>query len=163
MVDRNLGKIQTQVRFLVVALERVASPRYVEAMNRKQKGDLAVLKVATRCVEKGWTYSVPMTVARYDLVLDDGKRLYRTQVKYTDAVPVNSTGAVMFTANNGPDAPQFYTKDEIDVIIAYVPKIDALVWIEPEYFDHKYGVYIRLEMPKNGQRKGIFLAEEHIW
>jgi hypothetical protein len=68
-----------------------------------------------------------------------------------------------FSANNGPNSPDAYSKEEIDVILAYLPQIDKIVWIGPEDFDGKGGFNIRYELPKNGQKKGLFLAEEHIW
>jgi hypothetical protein len=47
-----------------------------------QKGELALLHVLQRAVENGWIVSRPTRDCRYDLVLDDGDRLYRAQVKY---------------------------------------------------------------------------------
>lgn len=132
-------------------------------MNTKQKGDVGELRVALAAAEKGWVCSKPLSTARYDLVLDDGQRLYRVQVKYVDAEPPKAKGSVYTVFGNGPDAPQSYTRNEIDVVIAYVPKIDKLIWIEPEFFEGKTGLYIRLEKPKNNQTKGIFMAEDHLW
>src|SRR5207302_5994186 len=40
-----------------------------------QKGELALLRVLQRSVEKGWIASRPTRDCRYDLVLDDGERL----------------------------------------------------------------------------------------
>lgn len=132
-------------------------------LSRKQKGEIAELEVALEATRKGWIVNRPLSVARYDLILDDGKKLYRTQVKYANGKATHSTGAVTCTANNGPYSPERFSKDEIDVVIAYVPKIDSLIWIGPEYFDGKTICTIRLEPSKNGQSKGVFLAEDHIW
>lgn len=132
-------------------------------MNKLEKGKIAELKVELAAYEKGWAVSRPMSNTRYDLILDDGKKLYRAQVKYAGSKPSKSDGAAWFSANNGPHSPATYSKDEIDVILAYIPQIDKIVWIGPNEFDGKGGFSIRYEAPKNGQKKGLFLAEEHIW
>jgi len=132
-------------------------------MNKKQKGEIAELKVQLAAMEKGWVSSKPTCTARYDLILDDGKQLYRTQVKYAGAVAQKCQGAVHFSSNNGPHSPVAYVKDEIDLVLVYIPQIDQIVQILPEEFHGKTAFQIRLEPPKNGQKRGIFLAEDHLW
>ena len=130
-------------------------------MSTKQKGKIAEIKVELVAYEKGWTVSRPTSDARYDLVLDDGNKLYRTQVKYAGFAPAD--GVVQFTANNGGDSPMYYMEGEIDMILVYVPKIDKIVRIEPNHFVGKTTFIIRLAPAKNRQRKGVFLAEEHLF
>ena len=132
-------------------------------MNKKQKGNYAEAKVELAALEKGWIISRPMSVARYDLILDDGKKLHRVQVKYAGQGDKNSSGAVKFSANNGPHSPECYTKDEVDLILVYIPQIDKVVRIDPEHFHGKTACAIRLEPPKNNMTKGIFLAEDHVF
>src|SRR5438309_2267143 len=58
-------------------------------------GEFAVAKVFLRAIEKGWTVSRPMMECRYDLILDDGLRLYRVQVKYAGGkTPKQVSGVV---------------------------------------------------------------------
>lgn len=132
-------------------------------MSRKLKEKMAELKVEMMAAQKGWTVSRPTSTSRYDLVLDDGDRLHRAQVKYAGAEPKASSGVVYFFANNGPDSPAFYSNKEIDVIVVYIPQIDKLVWIGPEFFEGKSAFYIRLEPTKNNQKKGLFWATDHLW
>jgi len=134
------------------------------SLTRLQKASLAELKAEQRAIEKGWVVSRPIIPCRYDLVLDAGQgRLNRAQVKYVGSEAKKCQGSVHFSANNGPHSPRCYDKSEVDVIVAYVPQIDQLIWIDPEYFDRKTGLNIRLRSTANGQRKGVFLAEDHIW
>lgn len=131
--------------------------------DRKQKERLAELKVEMIAAEKGWTVSRPTSTSRYDLILDDGCRLYKTQVKYAGAESKQSQGTVYFSANNGPNSPTHYTSKEIDLILVYVPQIDKVVAIEPNHFEGKGNFKIRLSPPLNGQKKGLFMADEHVW
>ena len=52
-------------------------------MNSANKSEIAVLKLELRANQKGYFVSLPKNQSsRYDLIIDDGKKLYRTQVKY---------------------------------------------------------------------------------
>src|SRR5271169_2383582 len=108
-------------------------------LTSSQKGELAKLKVEQRSVELGWICSRSPEASRYDVVLDNGKRLFRIQVKYAAAAPGHGTkGAVVanLRGNESDDRNlkyrrckmKKYTKDEIDVVIAYVPQVDKLCW-----------------------------------
>jgi len=52
-------------------------------MNSKQKGSLAVSQGIAKLYEKGFEVLLPIGDRNpYDLVFDDGKKLYKVQVKY---------------------------------------------------------------------------------
>lgn len=133
-------------------------------MNTHEKGLTGELKVVLRAQEKGWKVSKPFAECRYDLVLDDGKKLYRAQVKYADherrnavEVPVRSE-----CRNNG--YKRCYEKNEIDVILVYVPKVDKIAWLDLKHFEkQKATVSLRLKPPKNGQTKGILMVDDVVW
>lgn len=59
------------------------------------KGQLAVSKAQVRAIELGYYVSVPLMDYRYDLVLDDGKKLWRVQVKYANRISTHTTGSVV--------------------------------------------------------------------
>lgn len=131
-------------------------------LTSSQKGEIAKLKVEQRAVEKGWVCSRTIESARYDLVLDDGARLYRVQVKYADGIPGHNTqGAVManLRSNRGDDRnlkyrrrkQRMYTPDEIDAVLVFIPRINEVCWFGPDKFHGKSAITIRYESPKNGQ------------
>ena len=60
-----------------------------------------MLRALQRSVEKGWLASRPTRDCRYDLVLDDGERLYRVQVKYAGRRAVHCQGAVSLDFTKG--------------------------------------------------------------
>ena len=131
-------------------------------------GELAVAKVLVRAIEKGVCLHKPVVECRYDLVLDDHVRLYRTQVKYTNrSAPSQSRGVVPVSLakwrNGGRSLIPYYTADEIDLLLVYVVKIDKILWFGPEVFDRRPMLFIRIEPSRNNQRKGCLFAEDYIW
>lgn len=129
-------------------------------MTKEEKGILAVLRVQERALTKGWLVSAPTNPCRYDLVLDDGKRLYRAQVKYANSPSPHSQGAYRLDLKK---RGRTYSRAEVDVVIAYLPNGDKICWFEPEVFDGKKTLYIRVAPTKNGQRSKCILADDHRW
>ena len=66
------------------------------------------------------------------------------------------------TRGNKP-GKQFYTAQEVDVLLIYLPKIDKIVWLEAEHFHRKTAITIRYQPTKNNQTKGCLMAEDHFW
>lgn len=64
-------------------------------MDTNKKGEIAKLKVELMAAELGWISSRTVEGSRYDLVLDNGKKLYRTQVKYADGKSSHSDGSIL--------------------------------------------------------------------
>lgn len=138
-----------------------------EKLTTSQKGEIAKLKVEQRAHEKGWIPSRTVDYARYDLVLDDGQRLYRVQVKYTDSRNTRADGSVSVNLKkekfNGTTNYQTYSSDEVDVLIVYVQKTDCLCWFGPEHFHNKTSLFLRYEPSKNGQIKRTKMIEDFKW
>lgn len=132
------------------------------------RGEYAMAKILLRCVEKSFGCSRPMIECRYDLILDDGIKLYRTQVKYAGgASPKQCKGAVpvslrKWRTDGRPPIP-YYTAEEIDLLIVYVRRIDSLLWFGPEVFDRRKWLFIRVEPTLNNQKKGCLMAADYVW
>ena len=131
-----------------------------------RKGQIAVSKAQVRAIELGFNPCIPVMDCRYDLVLDDGEKLWRVQVKSTDHKPSHSTGAV--TAQLTYETRQRrrvvrYNEDEVDALVVYIPKIDRLCWFLPEIFAGKSALTIRIEPSKNKQKSRIILASDYFW
>src|SRR4051794_1656263 len=98
-------------------------------LTTNHRGGLAMAKVEMRAIEKGWVASRPTIECRYDLVLDDVLRLYRAQVKYANGLAASgSDGAVAVRLSkwrlDGRRTLPYYTPNEIDLLLVYVPKTD---------------------------------------
>jgi len=132
-------------------------------MTTHQKGYEAEAKVRLKAVASGWIVSVPEVEARYDLVLDDGKNLFRVQVKYCD---VAKNGALYLylrkeCRNNGKT--KVYDGKEVDAIIVYVPRIDRFYWLPPSVFSGKKSLNFRFLPAKNNQAKRTRLLSDFEW
>ena len=147
----------------------------MKELSTQAKGEIAKLKAELRAAEKGWIVSRTVEGSRYDLVLDDGKKLYRVQVKYSNGKSSNSEGVVCvglrkFTGDDLRRSAEYrrlpirmYTKDEIDVLVVYIPLLDKLCWFGADIFETKANIMIRYDPPKNGQKKGLTLVHDYVW
>jgi Protein of unknown function (DUF3257). len=132
-----------------------------------QKGELACLKVEQIALEKGYIVSKPtIEGTRYDRIIDCNNRLYRVQIKYAGTKQTNSEGCICIDlrkkTNSGKKISS-YNRNEVDVVLAYIPEIDKVCWFEPDLFEGKQTLTIRYEPSKNGQVKNIIFAENYIW
>lgn len=129
------------------------------------KGQIAASKAELRALELGYIPSKPIFDARYDLILDDGQKLKRVQIKYADGKTTNSQGsiAVKLAYQNRKRQVYTYKNSEVDGLIVYLPKIDRLCFFEPNIFSGKTRIQIRYLNSKNNQKKGIILAEDYFW
>src|ERR1044071_6050580 len=130
-----------------------------------KKADIARLKVEMRALELGAVCSRPVVEGtRYDCILDTGDRLYRAQVKYADGKASKTLGVVMVNLRKqiGKNKNHPYLEHEVDVILVYVPKLDAICWFGPEVFSGKSALAIRIAPSRNGQMKGCLLASDYL-
>lgn len=137
-------------------------------MDTNDKGEYALLKVKQLALERGICLSAPtMANCRYDLIVDCGERLVRAQVKYADGITSGATGCIQLNlrkvTRGNKRGKMCYTKDEVDVLLVYVPKIDKVLWLEATHFHGKQGIVIRFEPSKNNQKKGCLMAEDYLW
>jgi PD-(D/E)XK endonuclease len=127
------------------------------------KGELALLRTLQRAVEKGWIASRPTRDCRYDLVLDDGDRLYRAQVKYAGRRAVHCQGAVSLDFTKGGKRDRRYMDHEIDAVLAYVAPADTVVWLGRDHFHQRRAVQLRYAPTRNGQTNGCYLVSDLAW
>jgi hypothetical protein len=128
-----------------------------------QKGELAVLRVLERAIEKGWIVSRPTRDCRYDLVLDDGERLYRVQVKYAGRRAWYCEGAVSVDFTKGGMRNRTYLDNEIDAVLAYVAPADTVVWLGSQHFHRRRVIHLRYAPTRSGQRTGCVLVNDLAW
>jgi len=122
-------------------------------------------KAELRALELGFVPSRPLFDTRYDMILDNGKQLYRVQVKYANGVPSQSSGSIVVNLSYETRKHEVFTykKSEVDGLIVYLPKTDKLCYIPLELFIGKKNLCLRLEKPKNNQKNGIIFAEDYYW
>ncbi len=131
-------------------------------------GEIACAKVELRALEKGFTVFRSIVECRYDRIIDDGRKLWRTQIKYANQrCPSHVTGAFELGLRkwrgNGRKTLPSYTTDEIDLLLVFVPRIDQILWFGPEVFAGRSRLQIRFEPTKNNQKKGCLMALDYVW
>jgi hypothetical protein len=130
------------------------------------KADIARLKVEMRALELNVICSRPVVEGtRYDLILDNGERLYRAQVKYGNGRSTTAEGVVEVNLRKEirKEKNQPYLKEEIDVLLIYLPILDKICWFGPEIFHGRGALSIRIAPTKNGQIKHCLPAEKYFW
>lgn len=93
----------------------------------KKQGELVELKFYQEAYERGYIVSKPFgDNTKYDFIVDSGKKLSRVQVK---SVGVRDTAIranrYRVLASHGKNNKQPYTKDQIDVLVAYVIPLNS--------------------------------------
>ena len=148
---------------MTLLLENAVSDPVV--LKPSEKAEIATLKVTLRAIEKGAVVLRPvMEALRYDLVLDYEGRLYRVQVKYADGSSQRGAVFVRLTSSSyGRIRFKGYTAKEVDVVLVYVPKIEKILWLDPECFDGKANLNFRLQPAGNNQQKGCRSVDDYIW
>jgi PD-(D/E)XK endonuclease len=135
-------------------------------LNRKAKGDLAELMVATDLRKRGYRIAFPYGEDwDFDLILcrKDGA-LERVQVKYaqTDGrIVVIRTRSSSLT-NGKVRAVKRYTAEMIDWIAAWEPSLDRCYYVPAaELGNGMNTVHLRLVPTQNGQSRRVRLAENY--
>lgn len=98
----------------------------------KRQGERAELVFAERAMAHGWTVSKPWgESADYDFIVEWRGRMRRVQVK---SAGVEYGGTYRVSGGNGSSGKRAYSKQEIDVLAAYVWPYDAWYLIPVEEF-----------------------------
>lgn len=114
-------------------------------LKSKSKGAIAELKVQIAAHEKNFTVSKPISdYLPYDLIIDNGKKLLRTQIKYCNRRHGNNLELLLFDKQNG-----LYTSDEIDLLLVYCPAVDQILSFKQKDFHNKKQIQINIKNPKS--------------
>ena len=128
----------------------------------KTKGDISELRVALALAEKGYAVSKPLGEnVRYDLVMDDGEKLHRVQVKTGrirgDVLIFNCSSTHGHRRTAIKSRPY---RGEIELLAVYCPD-DGKVYIVPEPELTRTVIYLRLAPPRNNMVKTIRWASHY--
>lgn len=110
-------------------------------MNTKQQGDIGVAMAIAYYTKQGFGVSVPLTDnLRYDLIVDDGTRLQRVQVKCTNCQ--DGAASVLGLRTNGGNQSwnkqsKLITAEETDLILGYDLKKNTLYEFPVEFLAGK--------------------------
>lgn len=135
-------------------------------LNRKAKGDLAELQVATDLLARGHKIAFPYGEDwDYDLILCRGGAFERVQVKYA-----RSNGQVVVVrcrshslTNGKVRATKHYTSATVDWIATYDASTDRCYYVPAsELGDGASMLHLRLTPTRNEQRARIRKAADYL-
>jgi hypothetical protein len=99
-------------------------------LSPKARGELTEAIVLAKLIEYGYSVSMPFgDNRRYDMIVDDGRRLHRVQVK--TARDGHSGGTIEFNTSSIHPLSGKKTRyhGQIEAFIAYHPGTHALYWV----------------------------------
>jgi hypothetical protein len=127
----------------------------------KLKGDLGVLKAQVDLFEQGFTILAPLTEhAPFDLVAYRDGEYRRIQVKFRKLDKHGKLDVKFSTC--WADRKGTHTvpidKSEVDLYCIYCPDTDECYYLNPDAYGSN--ATLRVETPKNGQRKNVKFAAD---
>ncbi len=124
--------------------------------NTKVVGDLSEAKLMTALLDRGYVVAVPWgDNQRYDLILERGGKFERVQIK-TGRV---AKGAIVVDAFSYTTKGGRGYQGQVEYIGVYCPQLKTAYLVPMERIG-KFGFNLRIDEPKNHQRKRILWAKD---
>jgi len=131
--------------------------------NTSRIGAISMSKFTTRCLEKGWTPSIPVgNYNRYDCILDRGNGLERIQVKTGKLICgsiVVKVSTSIYSWKGLPGVRRGY-KNDVDYFGVFCSSTDRCYLI-PIDDAPKNELSLRVDKPKNRQVMRIRWAKDY--
>jgi hypothetical protein len=137
----------------------------MKAHHTKDKGDIGVFKAQADLAEKGWLILKPQTEhAPFDLVIYKDQTFKKVQVKYRT---INKIGQLTVSLKSvWSDKNGIHTspidRTEVDIVCIYCPELDQCLYVDIADFSNSQAVILRVEEPKNNQKKKIKLSKDYL-
>lgn len=133
--------------------------------NTQYKGALTEQKCFLKCIEMGYTVSKPIfDNARYDFILDTGKKLLKIQIKTSRWKDEEHTGFIFNCysqhATMTGNKIMKYTKDEIDF---FMTEKEGKFYLYPAPEQGLKEKTLRVLPTKSGQIKNISFAKDYLF
>ena len=131
-------------------------------------GDIGESVAVMNFTKAGSIVSKPLTNnARYDLIIENNKKLYRVQVKTTQNIKNGSKMEFATKTTNyvkGSWSSNSYSINDVDLFFLYCIENNWSGLFIPNSKDPiPQSISIRICPPKNNQTKGIRLAEDYCF
>lgn len=136
---------------------------YNSIMNTKEIGDISESAVVTQLLKCGLSVSIPFgDRSRYDLILDDGKKLHKVQVKTAQYLKDKLiVRAYSISTKEGKTIKNTYSND-VDFIAAYCHELDKVYIIPIAAVGNGGVITLRLADTKNNQKNKVTPAEQFV-
>ena len=129
-------------------------------LNSKAIGEISEAAVALAFLKKGYSISKPFgDNQRYDLLVDDGIKIHRVQIKTGNYLKDTIAFNCCSTAPRGDREIRNYI-NQIEWFAIYCHQLDK-VYIVPVEDANKSTMVLRLTPTKNGQTTGVKFAKDY--
>ena len=131
-------------------------------MNSKSKGNLGEIKVASEFIKWGCTISFPFgDNARYDLIIDDGDKLKKVQIKYADCKSDNNSWRCMCVSstNHTTNKKLYGYNNDVDIMAFYIAELDTCIMFNISEIKQKTCIYVRNTIPLNKQSNVVYIKD----
>lgn len=96
------------------------------AINSKKQGDIGMCYAMAYYAKLGWIVSVPVTDSQdYDLVVDNGTRLFKVQVKTTKSISPSGNYVVNLRTMGGAGKYKDFSENSSDLLFALTDSGDC--------------------------------------
>lgn len=134
-------------------------------MHTKAIGEISEAFVIAEFIKAGFPVLLPFGEnQRYDMAVDNHGRLLRVQCKTATLVTANghgSTGCLRFNAHSVEDRRHRTSyRDQADLFAVYAPHTGQVYVLAVDDVPET-AVHLRLTPARNGQQRGVRLAEDH--
>jgi len=132
--------------------------------NKKTKGDIGLSYSIASATDQGWSCCIPLSEHQtYDFIAEKDGICKRVQARYT--TPKNNKLDVKLKSSWADKNGNHTTKRKVgdfDTLSVYDPCSKQVYFINDKEFENNSGITLRLSTSKNGQKKGIRMADNYI-
>jgi hypothetical protein len=130
-------------------------------LHSKQLGAIGVLRVAAHLMSKGLSVFAEMgDLARVDLIVLVDDQPIKIQVKTRN---LKEGKISVDSRKSGPGYRYRYKSKDVDVFAVYIPQRDLILFLNVHQVLRAKGTtVIRVDKPKNNQRKGVHWFETYL-
>lgn len=128
-------------------------------MNSKQLGQLGELRAQYDFIKAGWEVSIPLgDYCSYDFIAIKANKMLKIQVKTTKVIH-HQDGVMKFSVNSANYyVDKVYTEADCDYFYLYCLE-NEMGYLYSVSNGRKSDIFLRLNLPKNNQTKGINFAK----
>lgn len=118
-------------------------------------GELCEMEFCLRAMRLGLRISRPITESKYDVVVDNGKKLLRIQVKATRPVIRRNGYGVM--VSYGKDSKKIYDISHIDFFAIFIEPVDVWFIVPVDFINCSKITF------SPGSKKSKYAPYENAW
>lgn len=133
---------------------------YIASMNPKQKGNIGEAAVSLDLMKRGFAVFTELgDNSPIDLIAERKGRLYKIQVK---ARKLTAGTVSVQKRSKTKGYVREYSPRDFDICAVYIIETEQIAYISSHELCSGAGVTLRIEYPKNNQRRGINMITEYL-